>query len=552
MFIRTKKRANGKISVQIVESFRKGPKVQQRIFRHIGQGETPWEVEELKKLAQMVIHGSKDRRQPVLPLYDPERIGELYSESFQSTTWVELENLREEQRIVEGITQVFGQLYRELRLEDLITGTRKDREWNRIFRSCVLSRLANPASKRRTASLLEEDYGIKIPLEKIYRMMDHVAKLENRVKCRVGETTKTLFPEGVDVLFFDVTTLYFESVRADELRASGYCKDAKFKEVNVVLALVTTSGGLPITYHLYPGKTYEGHTLQAVILEMKKSFMVSNVILVADRALFDEANLVAMEKEGIKFMVGARLKTMPVAKKEEILSECGYRPNVMGKEFYWTKETEYKGWRLIISYSSKRAKKDASDRQKLIERLLKKATDGKIPIKDLIPNYGSKKYITVAGGKSSINQEKIDQDCLWDGLHGVITNHDTATAEEILSRYRGLWQIEEAFRLSKHDLRFRPMFHWTPRRIRAHISICFVALAMAKQAVFRMAKQSKEMSFEQIRNELLHVQASIVKDTQTGNKFLIPSHTTVNQKKIYQVFGLKRRETPFRFEKAIA
>ncbi len=549
MFVRSKTRANGKISVQIVESYRIGAKVHQKIFRHIGQAETDWEVSELKALAESIIKASSANRQPSLPLFDPESMEHRLSGSVSNRPGtVDLGNLCEQQRIVEGIAQVFGRLYKELMLEDLITGTKKDLAWNRIFRSCVLARLANPASKRRTASILEADYGIKIPLDKIYRMMDHISKIEEKIKVRAGNATRSLFPEPIDILFFDVTTLYFESMMADELRANGYCKDAKFKEVNVVLALVTTTRGLPITYHLYPGKTYEGGTLPAVIQEMKKNFNVENVVVVADRAMFDEENLALMDQEGIHYIVGARLKTLSAPKKNEILSDLGYKVSVVSNELHWIKETEHKSRRLIVSYSSKRAKKDAIDRHKLVERLLKKAKDGKVAIKDLIPNHGSKKYITVTGEKCSVNDDKIQQDSLWDGLHGVITNLKTATAESILARYRGLWQIEEAFRISKHDLRFRPIFHWTPKRIRAHISICFVALTLAKQAVFRMERQGHKMSFEVIRNELLHVQASIMKDMKNGARYAIPSHVTVNQRKLYQVFGLKRQTTPFKID----
>jgi len=178
---------------------------------------------------------------------------------------------------------------------------------------------------------------------------------------------------------------------------------------------------------------------------------------------------------------------------------------------------------------------------------MKKVKGNKIHVKDLIPNYGSKKYITVENSSATINQEKIEADAQWDGLHGVITNVADKTPGELLSRYRELWQIEEAFRINKHDLKMRPIFHWTENRIKAHIAICFLAFTLAKQAVYRIALQQDPMSFEQIRNELLHAQSSVVIDLASQKKYVIPSHVTVHQKKLYQVFGLKRSQVPYRY-----
>lgn len=156
----------------------------------------------------------------------------------------------------------------------------------------------------------------------------------------------------------------------------------------------------------------------------------------------------------------------------------------------------------------------------------------------------SYKYIKINAGTAFINEDKIEADAKWDGISGVITNADEKTASEVLTRYRELWQIEEAFRISKHDLKMRPIYHWSEKRIKAHISICFITLALAKQAVYRVSLQQDSMSFEQIRNELLHAQSSVVVDVTTKKKYVIPSHVTVNQKKLYQVFGLKRSDVP--------
>jgi transposase len=544
MFVRVKAKPNGKKSIQIVESYRRADQVSQKIIRHVGQAVTDREVEEMTRLAQSMINEMETEKQPCLPFLDPLKVLKGNRQKKESSDTVKIKNIREEQRIIDGIGDVFGKLYKNLKLDKLIGGTNKDDQWNDILESCVLARIANPVSKRRSASLLEEDYGIKIPLEKIYRMMDHVADRESDIKQRIAQTTLSLFQEQVDVLFFDVTTLYFESIDTDELRAFGFSKDCKFKEVQVVLALVTTTKGLPITYKLFPGNTYEGGTLMEMVKDLQTQYAIKNILLVADRAMFTEENLSSMESLGIQYIVAAKLKTLPKSLKSDIL-HTDYTEEVIGGEMHWFKEFEYKSRRLVVGYSAKRAGKDAADRQRLVDRLMKKVKGDKIKVKDLIPNYGSKKYISIENGSASVNQEKIKADSEWDGLHGVITNATDKTSSELLSRYRELWQIEEAFRISKHDLKMRPIFHWTENRIKAHIAICFLAFTLAKQAVYRIALQQEPMSFEQIRNELLHAQSSVVFDLASQKKYIIPSHVTVNQKKLYQAFGLKRSQVPY-------
>jgi transposase len=375
-------------------------------------------------------------------------------------------------------------------------------------------------------------------------MMDRLVEREQKIKQTIAGSTLGLFGGKLDVLFFDVTTLYFESVNQDELRDFGFSKDCKFKETQVVLALVTTTEGLPMTYRLFPGNIYEGHTLISMVAEIKKFYEVNNIVLVADRAMFSRDNLDTMDAEGITYIVASRLKQLPRGLKKEILESEDFAPSVVDDEFHWVKEFGYADRRLVVSYSSKRAKKDAADRCRLIERLVKKVKDGRVKIKDVIPNYGTKKYLVLRDKEACIDEAKIEQDALWDGLHGVITNDDTLSPTEIISRYRGLWHIEESFRINKHDLKMRPIYHWTPERIRAHLLICFIAYTLVRQAMYRTARQYQPMSFEKIRNELLHAQASILVDTATKKKYILPSKITPIQKKLYHIFGMKRSEVP--------
>jgi transposase len=545
MYIRTTPRKNGKTAIQIVESRRVGKKVNQKVIRHVGQATNDEELKEIRKLAAFIISEfKKNKEQLCLPLLSPEKISEASDHQSPADDPVIISNLREQQRITLGIADVFGKIYDTLGFSSLLFEAGE--KWHSILKQCVIARVANPSSKRRTALLLEEDYGVKLPVHKIYRMMDRLYKVEDQVKSAVLNSTLSLLNDrpNVDVLFFDVTTLYFESFESDDLKSSGFSKDAKFKEVQVVFALVTTTEGQPITYELFPGNTYEGHTLITTVENLEKKFSVKNVIMVADRGIFNDDNLSAMEAKGIKYVVGARLKSLPKLMKQTILNSSLFSAVDIEDELHWVQDFAYGNRRLVVSYSSTRAKKDASDRQRLIDRLLKKVKNQTVPIREVVPNRGTAKFLKIEGGKATIDVSKISTDQQWDGLHGVITNMKEEKAQWLLSRYRGLWQIEEAFRINKHDLKMRPIFHWSEERIRAHITICFLAYCLTKQAIHRIGIQYSKMSFEEIRNHLAHVQASLTIDTSTDKMYLLPSKVTDVQKRIYSIFGLRLTDIP--------
>jgi transposase len=204
---------------------------------------------------------------------------------------------------------------------------------------------------------------------------------------------------------------------------------------------------------------------------------------------------------------------------------------------------------LIVSHSSKRAEKDRKDREKAIEKLRQKLEKSKNP-ESLISNYGYRKYLTIDGKvQVRVNEEKLEREALWDGLHGVMTNirEKDLKAEEVLSQYHGLWQVEESFRITKHDLRVRPVFHWSAKRIKAHIAICFVAFALIRFLQHRIRQKTGEcFSPERIREELYRIQESILKHTIDDNRYVVPSKPGQDAIKIYRTMGKERQVVPFR------
>ena len=199
-------------------------------------------------------------------------------------------------------------------------------------------------------------------------------------------------------------------------------------------------------------------------------------------------------------------------------------------------------------------KKNRNDREKAIEKLRQKLDRSKRP-ESLISNYGYKKYLKVEGNvQVKINEEKLRKETLWDGLHGVFTNIEEKdmSSKEILSQYHGLWQVEESFRISKHDLRVRPIFHWSAKRIKAHMAICFVAFSLIRFLQYRMSYRIKEnYSAERIREELYRVQESIVRNSINHERYVIPSKPSIVAMKIYEAMKKIRHVIPFKLnEKA--
>ncbi len=545
MFIRVKTSNKGATKyVQIVQSIRKGERVTQKIIRHIGVAYDEDELEKLKLLAESIKIKLEAGNQQFL--FKPEEIVKLksrrkYADSFYR---VNLKNLIEEQRLISGIHEAYGRLFYDLGYEKVIKNPARRKMAVRIFSDIVLARIANPVSKRASVDMLEEDFGITIDLDKVYRMMDQLDdKAIDRLKKITYQNTLNLFGGKIDVIFYDATTIYFESFTSDELKKNGFSKDGKSSQPQVLLTLMVTTEGLPIDYQIFPGDTYEGHTLIPALAEIRRKYDIRRVVLVADSGMLSTVNTRELEENNFEYIVGARLRNMNSKLKDEILNLQNYQEITPG---YQIASFSYNNKKLIVNYSSKRALKDRSDREKKIEKLKKKLQKSSNP-KSYLLNSGYRKYLKVKGN-ISLNKEEIGKDSRWDGLHGVITNAKAKSCE-ILEKYNDLWNVEAAFRVTKHDLKVRPVFHWKPRRIAAHMAICFTAYALVKQMQYRVKLQYKNLSIEKIRQTLIRVQTSILFDKEKRIRYGLPSRMSKEAKKIYKIFNIKRSMTPYIIEK---
>ena len=371
----------------------------------------------------------------------------------------------------------------------------------------VTMRIASPASKRKTAMLANE-YGLNCQVDSIYKLMDRLTegKIMQAKQLLYQHTINLLSAqqEVVDVIFYDLTTIYFETNEQTDLRDFGFSKDGKHQHVQIMLAVMVTKHGLPIDYQEFPGNCYEGHTLLPVINKIKSRYKIEQIVLVADAALMSKINLQQLTAQNIKYVIAARIKNTKKAIKQEILALNSYQKvatiiNNDGEieDLIKSKTIDLpEGGSLVAYYSTKRAMKDAYDRERDLEKI--KQYLGSTNKKQLTSKL-KKAYVTVSkGAVVTLDLVKLNNAKQYDGFFGLQTNLEQIEPKALLSAYRGLWQVEQTFRIIKSDLGIRPVFHYNTDRIKAHFLICYISLALMRYVQFILAQHNIHYSCEQL------------------------------------------------------
>lgn len=558
MFVRVVGTPNSpRKTVRVVGSIREGKRVKQVILHYVGVASNDDELERLRELGKQWIAQElvrEEKANPQLSMLSSDIVVKHNQEAMQPSRGrprkltvqdispedrVCLNDLVEEKRVVEGIHDIAGHMYEQMGFDKLLE---KEAD-NEALKDLVLARIACPASKYSTQQFLEKHFSISHDLDRLYRIMDKVLPKIDDVKRKTCARTLLCTGGTIDILFFDCTTLYFESTETDELRRFGYSKDHRFNTTQVVLALATNSDGLPIGYELFEGNKAEVKTLLEALCSWKQLFPIGKVCFVADRAMMSDTNLDTLEAEGLQYVIAAKLRSLPKVVKEQILDEKNYSLQTWGDDFGWVGEFSHNSHRLVVSYKSARAKRDQKQRGQVVKKLQSRLGATKGDTKKLIGNQGVKKYTKTQKSETEIDQTKIDADAEWDGMHGVISNCKDSSPVELLGRYGRLWKIEESFRLNKHTLSMRPIFHFKSDRIKAHIAICYLAFAVLRQVEY-IAKLVQKISPQELIRELMNVQASHYKNMKTGKRYRMPGIFSHKASRIYKAFDVQRRNQP--------
>lgn len=525
MFARIKKNTNtNRRSVLVCRSVRSGKHVRQETIKVFGHSS---DVDELQTLLTEAKNWIANYGSQWLDKHKTKAKKRMRHK-------VTITNLKEESRINAGIEDIFGKLYNQIGFHNLLSKTHQE-----TLRQIIFARLLEPSSKRRLSLVSEKNFDKEMPLDRIYRMMDKLIKESSTVENKVFLATEKAVGGKISLMLFDVTTLSFETIDADHLRAFGFSKDFKFNTTQVVLALATTQEGLPIGYRLFPGNTAESKTLIASINAWRQHIPIDDVTVIGDRAMMSEENLSALEAAGFYYVVAFPLRKLSKKEQITILDIGSYTPVNSDNEISYYKITEKNNRKIISTYSKKRAEKDQKDRDRLVKKLESKLKTCK-DAKRLINKNGYLKYTEISGNSTvKIDEEKISKDAQWDGLHGVITNKPIVGCE-IYNEYRRLWIIEESFRINKHNLKMRPIYHFTPNRIQAHILICYMVFTLIRHLQFQLKNASHSMSAFRIVDALRDVQASIMQDVVSGARYKMLSSLTEDAEIIYDALQVER------------
>ena len=453
MFIRKRKNRSGSYSVSVVDK----SNGRYRELKIIGVSIDPHEIQKLCHQAQHWID---------------QYTGQMSIDSLLEDHQYEQSEIDETERVLSNVDNILIN-GTQLILNRVFNNIGFDELGDDILRDLVIARLCEPQSKSATVDYLKSYYDEDVELHQIYRYLDklHSSQQEKIQQISVSHTRKILGGK-IGIVFYDVTTLYFETDYGDELRQTGFSKDGKHSQPQVVLGLLVSKGGYPLAYSLFNGSQYEGRTMIPVVEDFVRRFELEDFVVVADSGLMNSTNIALLESEEYKYIIGARIKNEGSEIKRWILSL-----EKQDGRFY---ETVKAGSRLIVGYTDKRAKKDAYNREKGIRRLKQAFKSGKIT-KENINKRGYNKFLEISDNvKVDISQDKIVEDAKWDGFKGYITN-TALSASDVYDQYSGLWEVERAYRITKGTLEMRPMFHFTPRRIEAHVCICFVAYKVYKE-----------------------------------------------------------------------
>jgi transposase len=458
-----------------------------------------------------------------------------------------------------GPALIFERLWQELHLDQILQGLLEGRKFGfaveRAIFLTVLHRLFLSGSDR-SCEKWRRDYSIKgvedLSLHHLYRAMaflgEELADQRGRTpftpRCIKDRVEEALFWErrdlftALDLVFFDTTSIYFEGEGGEALGEKGHSRDHRSDLNQMVVGAVLDSAGTPLCCEMWPGNTTDVKALLPVLDRIRDRFRVSQFCVVADRGMISSETLRELEQREIPYILGARMRKVKEV-KEEVLSRGGrYRevrpegkspkdPSPLQVKEVWVKDHRY-----IVCFNPKEARKDARDRQAIIEALQEQLQRDP---KALIGNRGYRKYLKLDRDYIAIDPEKIEKEARFDGKWVLKTNTDLS-AEAVALKYKELWQVEQVFRDLKSLLETRPIYHQRDETIRGHVFCSFLALLLRKELDRRLEKAGHLLEWADIQQDLQSLQEITVEEN--GKRLALRSECQGVCSKVFQAVGV--------------
>jgi transposase len=436
-----------------------------------------------------------------------------------------------------GPALIFERLWEELGfknvIKDLLSYRKFGFDLERAIFLTVLQRLFVSGSDR-SCEKWNRDYRINgvetLCLHHLYRAMtflgerteDQTAATPFSPRCTKDLIEESIFFErrdlftGLDLVFFDTTSIYFEGSGGESIGQKGHSKDHRPDLNQMVVGVVIDTKGKPVCCEMWPGNTTDVRTLIPVIDRVRSRFYVGQFCIVADRGMISADNVKELEKREIPYIFGARMRNVKEI-RDNVLSHPGRYTEVQPEGVLSkdpsplkVKEVLLNGKRYIVCLNPKQARKDARDRQAIIDSMQEKINSNPT---SLIGNKGYRKYLKIEKETVHINQDKIQRESRFDGKWMLITNTNFS-AEEVALKYKELWQVEHVFRDVKSILEARPVYHQKDENIRGHVFCSFLALVLRKGLDRRLQQHGHSFEWADIKQDLKALQEVEIKDNE--------------------------------------
>jgi len=375
---------------------------------------------------------------------------------------------------------------------------------------------------------------------------DQVAATPFSPRCTKDLIEETLFLQnrhlftGLDLVFFDTTSIYFEGSGGEDLGERGFSKDHRPDLRQMIVGVVLDDNGMPLCCEMWPGNTADVETLMPVVERIRKRFQVSRFCIVADRGMISRDTLTKLEnpRNKVPYILGTRMRNVKEI-KEEVLSRAGrYRevhpegkssknPSALKVKEVWVGDNRY-----IVCVNSRQARKEALDREAIIESLKEQLKKGP---KSLVGNKGYRKYLKMERESVSIDMTKVEEDARFDGKWVLKTNTELS-AEAVALKYKELWQVEHTFRDLKSTFETRPVFHQRDETIRGHVFCSFLALVLRKVLQRKLEEAGHGFSWAEIKQDLEALQLTML--DENGKRLAVRSQCLGSCAKIFQAVGV--------------
>ncbi len=510
--------------LSICESYRnEAGKVQRRVLRRLGNA-NDYSEQSLERIGRQLIEIAKG------PTPEPENIQELSRHNY-------------------GFPLVLHQLLKLYDLDVLVSRMgRKHKLSFSLLENLLLmlcDRFNDPLSKLGSYNLQNEYTGLSrgIELQHIYRTLDYLALHNDIIQTHIYNRNRNLFNYELDVVFYDVTTFYFDSEVQKEgaLRQLGFGKDGKIGKTQILFSLLIDKNKVPMGFQIFKGDQYEGHTFEKAIDKLKAKYNIKRIVVVADSGMLNADNIALFDKGGtaecFEYIVGDRLKSMSEPAIQHLTNLANYTTVIIkdseGADIplqYCT--YPYKGRTVICTWSESRSNKDKAEREEKIgkaKKMLKQPSNiEKKARRYFLKNTGEQKY--------ELDQQKINKQVRFDGFKAIATNAKDVTPQLALEKYKDLYKIEQSFRSFKSYFETRPMFHWTDTRIEGHIVLCYISFCLLTLL------QNKCGYSEMVIRRLLS-KMELSKIVQDGEVLWLRSNTSTEAENLLKTIRLKQLPT---------